>query len=240
MFGQVYLSIYLLLNILFIYSWETQRERQRQAEGEAGSLRGARCGILSLDLEIMTWAKGRCSTTERPRCPCLFIFKKMLFIWEREREQAREHKQGQRERRKLTPCWTGTWSPTQGTVSGPWDHELAQRQMLNWLSHPGTLGQVYTLCFAHHKYIFCLSPYNAITIPLTMFFMPCLLFLWLIHSITGSLCLPLPFTHFAGVVPSLAMSYSSSSEEPQSATAFPEIMEVSISSHQWLKDIKHF
>ena len=29
----------------FIYSWETQRERQRQAEGEAGSMQGAQCGL---------------------------------------------------------------------------------------------------------------------------------------------------------------------------------------------------
>ena len=30
------------LKILFIYSWETRRERQRQAEGAAGSMQGAR------------------------------------------------------------------------------------------------------------------------------------------------------------------------------------------------------
>ena len=42
-----------------------------------------------------------------------------------------------------------------------------------------------------------LSLYDAITVPLTIFPMLCLLFPWLIHSITGSLYLPLPFTHFA-------------------------------------------
>ena len=26
-----------------------------------------------------------------------------------------------------------------GTISGPWDHELSQRQMLNQMSHLGTL-----------------------------------------------------------------------------------------------------
>ena len=35
------------LKILFIYSWETQREAETQAEGEAGSLWGAPCGTRS-------------------------------------------------------------------------------------------------------------------------------------------------------------------------------------------------
>ena len=42
-----------------------------------------------------------------------------------------------------------------------------------------------------------LSPYNTITIPLTLFPMLCLLLSWLTPSITRSLYLPLPFTHFA-------------------------------------------
>lgn len=85
-------------------------------------------------------------------------------------------------------------------------------------------------------------------IPMTVFPTLCLLFLWVFHSVTGSLSLPLPFTHFAvceiyahtfwtawlslfdqhsklpdqdlgwgggvgAVVPSLAVSYSPSSEE---------------------------
>ena len=66
------------LKILFSYSWETQGERQveTQAEGEAGSLRGARCGTRSWsrDRGITPWAEGRCSTTEPPRRPGGLIF----------------------------------------------------------------------------------------------------------------------------------------------------------------------
>ena len=55
------------LKILFIYSWETQR--QRQAEGEAGSLWAARYKNQSQDPRITTWANSRGSITEPPRCP---------------------------------------------------------------------------------------------------------------------------------------------------------------------------
>ena len=44
--------------------------------------------------------------------------------------------EGQRQRKKQTPYWTGCL--IQGSVPGPWDHYLSQRQMLNWLSHPDT------------------------------------------------------------------------------------------------------
>ena len=52
-----------------IYSWEAEREAETQAEGEAGSMQGARCGTPSWVSRIMTWAKGGCSTTEPLRCP---------------------------------------------------------------------------------------------------------------------------------------------------------------------------
>ena len=48
---------------------DTQREAEPQAEGEAGSLWGGQCRIRSQDSGITTQAKGRCSTTEPPRCP---------------------------------------------------------------------------------------------------------------------------------------------------------------------------
>ena len=50
------------------------RDTGREAEGEAGSLWGARCRTRSQDPGITTWAKGRCSTTEPPRCPSLFLY----------------------------------------------------------------------------------------------------------------------------------------------------------------------
>ena len=36
-----------------------EREAETQAEGEAGSVRGAQCGTQSRDPRIMPWAKGR-------------------------------------------------------------------------------------------------------------------------------------------------------------------------------------
>ena len=52
-----------------------EREAEIQAEGEAGSLRGARSGTRSQDSRTMTWAKGRCSTTEPPTHPALLNLK---------------------------------------------------------------------------------------------------------------------------------------------------------------------
>ena len=46
------------------------------------------------------------------------------------------HKLGGGTRSRL-PCWTG--SPMWSSILGPWDHDLSQRQMLNWLSRPGAL-----------------------------------------------------------------------------------------------------
>ena len=52
--------------ILFIYSWETQREAETQAEEEAGSMQGAWCGTWSQDPGVTPWAGGRRSTAEPP------------------------------------------------------------------------------------------------------------------------------------------------------------------------------
>ena len=58
-----------------------EREAETQAAGEAGSLRGARCGTRSRDPGIMPWAEGRCSTAEppgAPEMPCTTILPKRL------------------------------------------------------------------------------------------------------------------------------------------------------------------
>ena len=39
---------------------------------------------------------------------------------------------------KQASHWAG--SPTQGSILGPWDHEVSQRQILSQLSHPGAPG----------------------------------------------------------------------------------------------------
>ena len=43
---------------------DMRREAKTQAEGEGGSLWEDQCGSRSQDPGVMTWAKGRCSTTE--------------------------------------------------------------------------------------------------------------------------------------------------------------------------------
>ena len=72
------LYIYIFFfKILFIYSWQRGREREReaetQAEGDAGSMLGARRGTRSWNSGTMPWAKGRHQTAEPTRDP-LFLF----------------------------------------------------------------------------------------------------------------------------------------------------------------------
>ena len=61
--------IYLSFLKIYLFVRDTEREAETQAEGEAGSMQGARCGTRSQYPEIMTSAKGRCSTAEPPRHP---------------------------------------------------------------------------------------------------------------------------------------------------------------------------
>lgn len=42
-----------------------------------------------------------------------------------------------------SPCGAG--SPLQGSIPGPWDHDLVPSQKLNWLSHPGTLESYFLI-----------------------------------------------------------------------------------------------
>ena len=54
----------------FIYLVMRHTERGRDmGRGRNRLLTGNCCGTWSQDSRIMTWAKGRCSTTEPPRCP---------------------------------------------------------------------------------------------------------------------------------------------------------------------------
>ena len=59
------------------------------------------------------------------------------------------------------------------------------------------ISQVYILRSAHYKCSYHLPPCNAIAVQLTLFPVLYLLSLWLTHYTCGSLCLTLPFTHFA-------------------------------------------
>ena len=56
-------------DFIYLFIRDTERETETQAKGKAGSLQGAWCGTWPQDSGIMTWAKGRVSTTEPPRFP---------------------------------------------------------------------------------------------------------------------------------------------------------------------------
>ena len=70
----------------------------------------------------------------------VFFFFKILFIYLRERERTwaggGAEEEGERENPKQIPLWVP--SLTQGSIPGPWDHDLSLRQTFNQLSHPGT------------------------------------------------------------------------------------------------------
>ena len=72
----VVITFFFFFKILFVYSWETQRVRQRhrQRESEAGLPLGSLMQDAGLHPRTMTWAKGRCSTSEPPRYPGIFQF----------------------------------------------------------------------------------------------------------------------------------------------------------------------
>ena len=67
------------------------------------------------------------------------FFKKDFVYLLREREKGREQERtsmwGQREREKQTPHLAESMTP-QGSIPGPWDHDLCWRQMPNRLNHP--------------------------------------------------------------------------------------------------------
>ena len=99
-------------------------------------MQGARYGTRFQDSGVTPWAEGRRSTAEPPRCPLNSISLALLFfkiLFTSERERAHMHKSEETE--KQTPYWTG--SQTQGSIQGPWDHDLGRRQTFNWLSHLG-------------------------------------------------------------------------------------------------------
>ena len=62
----------------------TEKKAETEAEGEAGSMQGPRCGTQSWDLRTTTQAEGIRSIIEPPRCH-LFFFKKISGIGKRSR-----------------------------------------------------------------------------------------------------------------------------------------------------------
>ena len=49
------------------------RDREAEAEGEAGSMQEVQCMTRSWISRIMPWAEGRCPTTEPPRSPRITV-----------------------------------------------------------------------------------------------------------------------------------------------------------------------
>ena len=66
-------NLFFFFKILFIHSWETQRDRERGRDTGRGRSRlhapGARRGTWSRVSRITPWAKGRRQTTAPPRDP---------------------------------------------------------------------------------------------------------------------------------------------------------------------------
>ena len=98
---------------------DTEREAETQAEGEAGSMQGARRGTRSRVSRIMPWAEGRRQTAEPPRDP----WEGNIF------EQYTDH-------RSLEAYWP------LGSCHCPLRY-LTQLRKLWWKScHPGTMRSV--------------------------------------------------------------------------------------------------
>ena len=66
--------------ILFIHERHTEREAETLAEGEAGSMQGARCRTRSWDSGITHSAEGRHSTAEPPRRPNNFLIENFISL----------------------------------------------------------------------------------------------------------------------------------------------------------------
>ena len=76
-------SFFLFYKILFIDERHTEREAATQAEGEAGSMQGARCGTQSWVSRITPWAEGGANHWVT-RCALLLVLKGLLVssLWE--------------------------------------------------------------------------------------------------------------------------------------------------------------
>ena len=126
-------TVFIYFLKIFMYLFVIDREAETQAGGEAGFLLAAQCGTWSQDPGITTWAKGRCSVTEPPRCP-LFFSLNILFIysWETQEERGRDTGRGRRSSSMQRAwCRTRSWE----SEIRPWTK--GRRSTVQLLSHPG-------------------------------------------------------------------------------------------------------
>ena len=76
-FGHIFIFF---KDFIYFFMRDTEREAETQAEGEAGSIREARCGTRFQDSGITPWAKGRHQTAEPPRDPLACQFIKTILL----------------------------------------------------------------------------------------------------------------------------------------------------------------
>ena len=67
---------FFLKDSIYLFMRDTQREAETQAEGEAGSMQGVRCGTRSQDSRITPWAEPPglpyCGILTHPRATLYF------------------------------------------------------------------------------------------------------------------------------------------------------------------------
>ena len=79
----MYHICYIFLLLFFkdcIYLFMREREVETQAEGEAGSTLGARCGTRSRVSRITTWAEGGTKPLSHPGCPDVSFYCVLYFV----------------------------------------------------------------------------------------------------------------------------------------------------------------
>ena len=57
------------VTFIYLFMRDTEREAETQAEGEARSMQGARCGTPSQVSRVMPWAEGDAKPLGHPGCP---------------------------------------------------------------------------------------------------------------------------------------------------------------------------
>ena len=75
----VHFSFFFFEDFIYLFMRHTETVTET-GQREAGSMQEAQCGTRTWDLR-KTWAEGRCSTTEPPRCPECLLFKSTQFLY---------------------------------------------------------------------------------------------------------------------------------------------------------------
>ena len=76
-----YFYLFIFKDFIYLFMRDTEREGKTQAEGEAGSMQGARRGTRSRVSRIRPWAKGSTKLLSHPGCPSTGNFYIASAIW---------------------------------------------------------------------------------------------------------------------------------------------------------------